>query len=142
MNDFLNRFFDSLIYFSVVMGKVPNKNKRCPKKPQTRRQRHPHDLDPEQLQKTLAECKPYSDGSLRKIPGYYLTRFAFVKGRWLGKSLAEIYEVEFSTKITDSVIKHRNLSINGEPAQSPHVKMKQNYYIESTVHFHEKPVIF
>ena len=76
---------------------------------------------------------PYTDGKLRKIPGYFLTRFAFVKGRWLGKTLADIYDVEFSTKITDKVIKYRNLSINGEPAQSPDVKMKQNYYIESTV---------
>ena len=117
------------------------KDQQAPKPP-TKRDRHLHDLDPSKFKQTLSECEPYQFGKLRKINGYYLTRFAFVKGRWVGKSLKQVYSKEFQMDIDDEVIKHRKLKINGELAKSPDVVLKMGYFIESTIHFHEKPVIF
>ena len=113
-----------------------------PKKPPTRRQKTDHELDPSRINQTLSEpAEPIIKNGLRKIPPYYITRFAFVKGRWLNKSLYEIYEKEFSTKINQNTIKYRNLKVNGQLACNVNVILKSNFTIESTHHFHEKPVL-
>ena len=121
--------------------KTKTNHSNQPPKPPTKRSKNTHDLDPEKISDTLAECKPYQINNIRKIKGYSLTRFAFVKGRWVGKTLKEVYSKEFQMEIDDEVIEHRNLKINGERAKSPDTILKMGYFIESTIHFHEKPVI-
>jgi len=109
-------------------------------KPPTRREKFVHDLAPEKLENTLNECEPYIENGLRKIKGYYLTRFAFVKSRWMGKTIYQVYEKEFRTILNDEVIKKRSIKVNGKLAPSVKVILDQNYSIEGTTHFHEKPV--
>ena len=111
-------------------------------KPAKRSTKFTHELDPSRIQETIDECPtPIKIDGILKIPPYYINRFAFVKGRWFGKTLKEVYEKEFSTTITQDMIRFRNLRVNGALAPSPEVVLEQNYYFESRNHFHEKPVL-
>lgn len=121
--------------------KMPARRKGPPK-PAKRTEKVAHELDPENIENTLALCPPViHQHGLLKIPPYSLIRKAFVKGRWMGKTLKQVYQKEFGTEINQNTIKYRNLKINGQLADSPDVILDQNYFIESTHHFHEKPVL-
>ena len=84
-------------------------------KPAIKRVKDIHELDPEKIEETLNQCPDIitTETGLQKIPPYYINRFAFVKGRWIGKTLKEVYEKEFSSVITMDTVKYRNLKING-----------------------------
>ena len=108
-----------------------------------------HDLAAENFQKTLKTSpRPISNLSnpnICKLTPYYTSKFTYIKGRWLGKSLYQIFEKEFSCKITEEMIDRRNFRINGVKPSIHEIFdekfLKNGMSIETTNHFHEKPVL-
>ncbi|BAO39472.1 pseudouridylate synthase 6 [Kluyveromyces marxianus] len=89
------------------------------------------------------EMSVYIQNGLRKIAPYYNARSSFVKGRWFGKSLTQVFIDEFSqsqeeaeAKIAEGSIKllREGKPLNGNPV------IKNKDILVTYQHNHEPPV--
>ncbi|XP_078699317.1 pseudouridylate synthase RPUSD2-like [Branchiostoma floridae x Branchiostoma belcheri] len=89
------------------------------------------------------ETTSYIENGLRKVRPYFFTFEAFAKGRWLGRTVMDIFSSEFRAhppEHYEKAIKMGRLLLNGEPVKLDTV-LKDNDFMQNTVHRHEPPVV-
>lgn len=106
-------------------------------------------LDPAQsrpgfLEERFNETSYYFDNGLRKVYPYYFTFTTYTKGRWVGRTLLEVFGKEFRAHSTDEYARHIEkgfLTINNERV-TPEYVLRHNDLLSNVVHRHEVPVTF
>jgi RluA family pseudouridine synthase len=106
-------------------------------------------LDPAQLRpgftdERFNETSYYFDNGLRKVYPYYFTFTTYTKGRWVGKTLLEVFGKEFRAHTSDEYKHHiqkGSLTINNERV-TPDYVLKHNDLLANVVHRHEVPVVY
>ncbi|CAH1233487.1 RPUSD2 [Branchiostoma lanceolatum] len=89
------------------------------------------------------ETSSYIENGLRKVQPYFFTFEAFAKGRWLGRTVMDIFSSEFRAhppEHYEKAIKMGRLLLNGECVKLDTV-LKDNDFMQNTVHRHEPPVV-
>lgn len=88
------------------------------------------------------ETSYYFENGLRKVYPYYFTFTTYTKGRWVGRTLLEVFGKEFrahSSEEYEQHIENGSLTINNERV-SPDYVLKHNDLLANVVHRHEVPV--
>ncbi|XP_063716302.1 pseudouridylate synthase RPUSD2-like isoform X3 [Symsagittifera roscoffensis] len=83
----------------------------------------------------------FRDG-LRFVNPYYYTFKSYVKKRWVGSKLKDIYVNEFRGESEETLLKRfkaGNIKVNGDPVEADYL-IKDNDFLEATMHRHEMPV--
>ncbi|KAJ8399482.1 hypothetical protein AAFF_G00411940 [Aldrovandia affinis] len=94
-------------------------------------------------QEHFQETAYYFEGGLRKVYPYYFDYQTYCKGRWIGKSLREVFSSEFRVEPLDfynRAAKHGRIRLNETPVEDLDVILKDNDLMRNTVHRHEPPV--
>jgi len=88
------------------------------------------------------ETSYYIENGLRKVYPYYFTFTTYTKGRWVGKTLLEVFGNEFRAHSSDEYERHiekGSLTVNNERV-TPDYVLKHNDMLANVVHRHEVPV--
>lgn len=88
------------------------------------------------------ETSYYIENGLRKVYPYYFTFTTYTKGRWVGRTLMDVFGEEFRAHSTDEYERHiekGSLTINNERVTADYV-LKHNDLLANVVHRHEVPV--
>ncbi|VVC24117.1 Hypothetical protein CINCED_3A005436 [Cinara cedri] len=88
------------------------------------------------------ETSYYFENGLRKVYPYFFTFTTFTKGRWVGRTLVDVFGEEFRAHTTNEYeehVKNGSLTINNERVTSDYV-FKHNDLLANIVHRHEVPV--
>jgi len=89
------------------------------------------------------ETSYYIENGLRKVYPYYFTFTTYTKGRWVGRTLMDVFGEEFRAHSSDEYERHiekGSLTINNERV-SPDYVLKHNDLLANVVHRHEVPVV-
>ncbi|XP_030641542.1 pseudouridylate synthase RPUSD2 [Chanos chanos] len=89
------------------------------------------------------ETSYYFEGGLRKVYPYYFDFKTYCKGRWIGKSLLEVFSSEFRAEPLDyykKAVKEGRIRLNEIPVDDLNITLKNNDFMRNTVHRHEPPV--
>ncbi|XP_037097467.1 RNA pseudouridylate synthase domain-containing protein 2 [Syngnathus acus] len=95
-------------------------------------------------QEHFDETSYYFEDGLRKVHPYYFDFKTYCKGRWIGKSLLEVFESEFraeSIEYYQKAVKEGRIRLNEIPVEDLNVVLKNNDHMKNTVHRHEPPVV-
>uniref|UniRef100_UPI0037E92E11 pseudouridylate synthase RPUSD2 n=1 Tax=Semicossyphus pulcher TaxID=241346 RepID=UPI0037E92E11 len=95
-------------------------------------------------QEHFDETSYYFEGGLRKVRPYYFDFKTYCKGRWIGKSLLEVFESEFraeSVEYYQRACKEGRIRLNETPVEDLSVVLRNNDHMKNTVHRHEPPVV-
>ncbi|KAL1258335.1 hypothetical protein QQF64_011579 [Cirrhinus molitorella] len=95
-------------------------------------------------QEHFAETSYYFEGGLRKVYPYYFDFTTYCKGRWIGKTLLEVFKSEFRAESMDyynKAVKEGRIKLNETPVDDLNIALKNNDFMRNTVHRHEPPVI-
>ncbi|XP_041703171.2 RNA pseudouridylate synthase domain-containing protein 2 [Coregonus clupeaformis] len=90
------------------------------------------------------ETTYYFEGGLRKVHPYYFDFKTYCKGRWIGKSLLEVFSSEFRAQPLEYYImasKLGRIRLNETPVDDLSVTLRNNDFLRNTVHRHEPPVV-
>ncbi|XP_010877783.2 RNA pseudouridylate synthase domain-containing protein 2 [Esox lucius] len=90
------------------------------------------------------ETTYYFEGGLRKVHPYYFDFKTYCKGRWIGKSLLEVFRSEFRAEPLEYYIRASKLGrirLNETPVDDLSVTLRNNDFLRNTVHRHEPPVV-
>lgn len=85
----------------------------------------------------------YFENGLRKVYPYYFTFSTFAKERWIGKTALEVFLQDFHGTETEEyidAIESGKVKIGGIPVSLDY-KIKNNDFLEHTLHRHENPVV-
>ncbi|CAI6359454.1 unnamed protein product [Macrosiphum euphorbiae] len=88
------------------------------------------------------ETSYYIENGLRKVYPYYFTFTTYTKGRWVGRTLMDVFGEEFRAHSSDEYEQHiekGSLTINNQRV-SPDYVLKHNDLLANMVHRHEVPV--
>ncbi|KAM8807325.1 pseudouridylate synthase RPUSD2 [Eudromia elegans] len=91
----------------------------------------------------FAETSCYVERGLRKVRPYYFDFLTYCKGRWVGRSLAQVLGAEFRARplaAFRAAARAGRLRLNEEPVRDLDTVLKNNDLIRNTVHRHEPPV--
>ncbi|XP_063146022.1 pseudouridylate synthase RPUSD2 [Candoia aspera] len=91
----------------------------------------------------FAETSYYFEGGLRKVRPYYFDYKTYCKGRWVGKKLLDVFRSEFRGRPIEyywAAAKAGRLLLNKQPVKDLSVVLKNNDFLENTIHRHEPPV--
>ncbi|XP_009896759.2 pseudouridylate synthase RPUSD2 [Dryobates pubescens] len=91
----------------------------------------------------FAETSYYFEGGLRKVRPYYFDFRTYCKGRWVGRSLLDVFSTEFRAQPIDyyrAAARAGRLRLNEEPVRDLDIVLKNNDFLRNTVHRHEPPV--
>ncbi|XP_046874229.1 RNA pseudouridylate synthase domain-containing protein 2 isoform X1 [Hypomesus transpacificus] len=95
-------------------------------------------------QEHFDETSYYFEGGLRKVRPYYFDFKTYCKGRWIGKSLLEVFSKEFRAESLDyykAAAKEGRIRLNEEPVNDLSITLRNNDHMKNTVHRHEPPVV-
>ncbi|XP_076604791.1 pseudouridylate synthase RPUSD2 [Chaetodon auriga] len=95
-------------------------------------------------QEHFDETSYFFEGGLRKVRPYYFDFKTYCKGRWIGKSLLEVFKTEFraeSIEYYQSAVKEGRIRLNETPVEDLSVVLRNNDLMKNTVHRHEPPVV-
>ncbi|XP_062379276.1 RNA pseudouridylate synthase domain-containing protein 2 [Sardina pilchardus] len=95
-------------------------------------------------QEHFDETSYYFDGGLRKVRPYYYDFKTYCKGRWIGKTLLEVFSSEFrseSLEYYEKAAKVGRIRLNDTPVDDLNITLKNNDLMKNTVHRHEPPVV-
>ncbi|XP_044021959.1 RNA pseudouridylate synthase domain-containing protein 2 isoform X2 [Siniperca chuatsi] len=95
-------------------------------------------------QEHFDETSYYFEGGLRKVYPYYFDFKTYCKGRWIGKSLLEVFKSEFraeSIEYYQRASKEGRIRLNETPVEDLSVVLRNNDHMKNTVHRHEPPVV-
>ncbi|XP_074547884.1 pseudouridylate synthase RPUSD2 [Halichoeres trimaculatus] len=95
-------------------------------------------------QEHFSETSYYFEGGLRKVHPYYFDFKTYCKGRWIGKSLHEVFKSEFraeSIEYYHKACKEGRIRLNETPVEDLSVVLRNNDHMRNTVHRHEPPVV-
>ncbi|KAM6973243.1 pseudouridylate synthase RPUSD2 [Aplochiton taeniatus] len=88
--------------------------------------------------------KKLRPGGLRKVYPYYFDFRTYCKGRWIGKSLLEVFSSEFRAESLDyykAAAKEGRIKLNEIPIEDLSITLRNNDHMRNTVHRHEPPVV-
>lgn len=88
------------------------------------------------------ETSYYFENCLRKVYPYYFTFTTYTKGRWVGRSLLEVFGKEFRAHSSNEYERHienGSLTVNNERVDPGYI-LKHNDLLANIVHRHEVPV--
>ncbi|KAI9303330.1 pseudouridine synthase [Cunninghamella echinulata] len=91
----------------------------------------------------ISDANYYFENGLRKVKPYYFNYQAYAKGRWLGKTILDVFTTEFrdrSEVYYRYAIEKGLLTINGENVTTETI-IKNGDIIGHKIHRHEPPVI-
>ncbi|XP_016140484.1 pseudouridylate synthase RPUSD2 [Sinocyclocheilus grahami] len=91
----------------------------------------------------FAETSYYFESGLRKVYPYYFDFTTYCKGRWIGKTLLEVFKSEFRAESLDyynKAVKEGRIKLNETPVDDLNIILKNNDFMRNTVHRHEPPV--
>ncbi|KAK2520487.1 Rpusd2 [Columba livia] len=91
----------------------------------------------------FAETSYYFEGGLRKVRPYYFDFRTYCKGRWVGRSLLDVFSTEFRAQplaYYRAAARAGRLRLNEEPVRDLDIVLKNNDFLRNTVHRHEPPV--
>uniref|UniRef100_H3BCU7 Pseudouridine synthase n=2 Tax=Latimeria chalumnae TaxID=7897 RepID=H3BCU7_LATCH len=91
----------------------------------------------------FAETRYYVESGLRKVVPYYFDFQTYCKGRWVGKSLLQVFSSEFRAEPVEyyrAAAQLGRIRLNGEPVTDLGIILKDNDFMRNTVHRHEPPV--
>lgn len=94
-------------------------------------------------QEHFAEASYYFEDGLRKVYPYYYDFKTYCKGRWIGKTLLEVFKSEFRSESIDyynKAVKAGRIRLNEIPVDDLNITLKNNDFMRNTVHRHEPPV--
>ncbi|XP_026864691.2 RNA pseudouridylate synthase domain-containing protein 2 [Electrophorus electricus] len=94
-------------------------------------------------QEHFAETSYYFEGGLRKVYPYYFDFKTYCKGRWIGRTLFEVFTTEFRAEPLDyykKAVKVGRIRLNEIPVNDLNITLKNNDFMRNTVHRHEPPV--
>nr|XP_019940571.1 PREDICTED: RNA pseudouridylate synthase domain-containing protein 2 isoform X2 [Paralichthys olivaceus] len=95
-------------------------------------------------QEHYSETSYYFEGGLRKVRPYFFDFKTYCKGRWVGKSLLEVFGTEFraeSVEFYQRAAKEGRIRLNETPVEDLTVVLRNNDHLRNTVHRHEPPVV-
>ncbi|KAM4625960.1 pseudouridylate synthase RPUSD2 [Polymixia lowei] len=95
-------------------------------------------------QEHFDETSYYFEGGLRKVRPYYFDFKTYCKGRWIGKSLLEVFKGEFRAESIDyyeRAAKEGRIRLNETPVEDLSIVLRNNDHMKNTVHRHEPPVV-
>ncbi|XP_008284563.1 pseudouridylate synthase RPUSD2 [Stegastes partitus] len=95
-------------------------------------------------QEHFDETSYYFEGGLRKVHPYYFDFKTYCKGRWVGKSLLDVFRSEFraeSVEYYERAAKEGRIRLNETPVEDLSVVLRNNDLMKNTVHRHEPPVV-
>ncbi|KAI3367206.1 hypothetical protein L3Q82_008261 [Scortum barcoo] len=95
-------------------------------------------------QEHFDETSYYFEGGLRKVHPYYFDFKTYCKGRWVGKSLLEVFNSEFraeSIEYYQRASREGRIRLNDTPVEDLSVVLRNNDLMKNTVHRHEPPVV-
>uniref|UniRef100_A0A8C6U2H2 Pseudouridylate synthase RPUSD2 n=1 Tax=Neogobius melanostomus TaxID=47308 RepID=A0A8C6U2H2_9GOBI len=90
------------------------------------------------------ETSYYFENGLRKVHPYYYDFKTYCKGRWIGKSLMEVFKSEFrseSIEYYQRAAKEGRIRLNDSPVDDLSIVLRNNDHMRNTVHRHEPPVV-
>lgn len=91
----------------------------------------------------FSETESYTENGLRKVRPYYFDFETYCKGRWVGKSLLEVFSKEFRSEPLEYyklAAQAGRLRLNEITVGDLSVVLKDNDFLRNTVHRHEPPV--
>ncbi|XP_029454420.1 RNA pseudouridylate synthase domain-containing protein 2 isoform X2 [Rhinatrema bivittatum] len=91
----------------------------------------------------FSETDCYLESGLRKVRPYYFDFETYCKGRWVGKTLLQVFSSEFRAEPIEyyrAAAVAGRLRLNEEPVQDLNTILKNNDFMRNTVHRHEPPV--
>uniref|UniRef100_A0A8D0L1W7 Pseudouridylate synthase RPUSD2 n=1 Tax=Sphenodon punctatus TaxID=8508 RepID=A0A8D0L1W7_SPHPU len=91
----------------------------------------------------FAETRYYFEGGLRKVRPYYFDFQTYCKGRWVDKSLQQVFSDEFRAQPLAwyrAAAAAGRLRLNGLPVTDLSIVLKNSDLLKNTVHRHEPPV--
>ncbi|KAK1160662.1 RNA pseudouridylate synthase domain-containing protein 2-like [Acipenser oxyrinchus oxyrinchus] len=94
-------------------------------------------------QEHFQETSYYFEGGLRKVRPYYFDFQTYCKGRWVGKTLLEVFSSEFRAEPIEyyrQAAAAGRIRLNEQPVRDLGIVLKNNDYLRNTVHRHEPPV--
>ncbi|KAL4613085.1 RNA pseudouridylate synthase domain-containing protein 2 [Arapaima gigas] len=89
------------------------------------------------------ETSYYFEGGLRKVHPYYFDFRTYCKGRWVGKTLLEVFSTEFRAESLNyyrQAARAGRIRLNETPVEQLDITLKNNDFLRNTVHRHEPPV--
>ncbi|XP_018619762.1 pseudouridylate synthase RPUSD2 [Scleropages formosus] len=89
------------------------------------------------------ETSYYFEGGLRRVRPYYFDFTTYCKGRWVGRTLLEVFSSEFraeSLQYYRQAARAGRIRLNESPVEDLGVTLKNNDFLRNTVHRHEPPV--
>ncbi|XP_063080291.1 RNA pseudouridylate synthase domain-containing protein 2 isoform X2 [Engraulis encrasicolus] len=95
-------------------------------------------------QEHFDETSYYFEGGLRKVHPYFYDFSTYCKGRWIGKTLLEVFSTEFrseSVEYYQKAVKAGRIRLNNTPVDDLNITLKNNDLMRNTVHRHEPPVV-
>ncbi|XP_042356068.1 RNA pseudouridylate synthase domain-containing protein 2 isoform X2 [Plectropomus leopardus] len=95
-------------------------------------------------QEHFNETSYYFEGGLRKVYPYYFDFKTYCKGRWIGKTLLEVFKSEFRAETIEyyqRAAKEGRIRLNDTPVEDLSVVLRNNDLMRNTVHRHEPPVV-
>ncbi|XP_051873867.1 RNA pseudouridylate synthase domain-containing protein 2 [Pristis pectinata] len=90
----------------------------------------------------FSETEYYFEHGLRKVLPYYFDFQTYCKGRWVGKTLRDVFSTEFRVEPIEyytQAARAGRIRLNEQPADLNTV-LKNNDFMRNTVHRHEPPV--
>nr|XP_060616393.1 pseudouridylate synthase RPUSD2 [Anolis sagrei ordinatus] len=91
----------------------------------------------------FAETSYYFEGGLRKVRPYFFDFQTYCKGRWVGRSLLQVFGAEFRSQPLEAyraAAEAGRLRLNERPVKDLGVRLKNNDFLRNTIHRHEPPV--
>ncbi|CAH2328977.1 RNA pseudouridylate synthase domain-containing 2 [Pelobates cultripes] len=91
----------------------------------------------------FAEAESYLEGGLRKVRPYYFDFETYCKGRWVGRTLLDVFSTEFRAEPLEyyqQAAQAGRLRLNEETIRDLNIVLKNNDFLRNTVHRHEPPV--
>lgn len=99
--------------------------------------------DPGYGSDVLSETEYYFEDGLRKVYPYFHTFTSYVKGRWLGRTVWDVFTKEFHVSTEENLLQDINsglLRVNDKIVTADY-KLKFNDLMSHRIHRHENPVI-
>ncbi|KAF9180178.1 hypothetical protein BGZ51_006405 [Haplosporangium sp. Z 767] len=90
----------------------------------------------------LKDAQYYYDNDLRKIKPYFFKYQTYAKGRWLGRTLIEVFDTEFRDRdhaFYERAIRDGRIRINGATVTQDYI-IKNSDVVAHDIHRHEPPV--
>uniref|UniRef100_A0A8C5PCZ8 Pseudouridylate synthase RPUSD2 n=1 Tax=Leptobrachium leishanense TaxID=445787 RepID=A0A8C5PCZ8_9ANUR len=91
----------------------------------------------------FAETESYLDRGLRKVRPYYFDFVTYCKGRWVGRTLLDVFGTEFRAEPLEYyrlAARAGRLRLNEQSVQDLNMVLRNNDFMRNTVHRHEPPV--